>query len=73
MVGLAVISEVVADVLQEAMENGEDGLPLAEVVERIYPDRTNYWTIRDALLQMQRQGETENKGTASRHSWRLTT
>ena len=72
-VSLAVISEVVANVLQEAMENGDDGLSIAEVSQRIYPDHRFYKAIHNALELMKRQGEAVNEGTSNKNSWRLTT
>ena len=62
-VSLAVISEVVANVLQEATEDGDDGLSIAEISKRIYPDHQFYKAIHSGLELMERQGEAVNEGT----------
>ena len=71
-IGLAFIAEAVADLLEEAMVNGEKGLAATEIAHQVCPGKHYYGVIRGVLHSMQEQGEVINEGNTSKGSWRLT-
>lgn len=74
-IGVALIAEVLADVLQEAKDNGEGGLTIADVNERTGCSETDlhYELCRGVLQHMKRVGDAVNDQPGlGDSSWRLT-